>query len=78
MEIITYDIIDMMFGSILLNSSKQTHKPVDAKPLKNRIILEYSKLELQFMTKHDLAIYFAKSLVVSVLPVPTGPSGAPP
>ena len=65
-------------ASILLNSSKQTHNPVVASPLKNLITLVYSKLDEQFMTKHDFPSYFAKSLVVSVFPVPTGPSGAPP
>lgn len=77
-EIITDDIMDNTWLSILLNSSKQTHEPLADSPLKNLTILAYSKLEEQLSTMHNFASYLPKSLVVSVLPVPTGPSGAPP
>ena len=65
-------------NSILLNSSKQLHAPLVANPLKNFVIaMKFKELE-QLNTKHYLAKHFDRSLVVSVLPVPTGPSGDPP
>ena len=65
-------------NSILLNSSKQLHAPLVASPLKNFVIaMKFNELE-QLNTKHYFAKHLDRSLVVSVLPVPTGPSGDPP
>jgi hypothetical protein len=61
-----------------LNSSKITHEPEDAIPLKNLSTFSYSMDVETFWIKHSLASVRAKSFVVSVLPVPKGPSGAPP
>ena len=61
-----------------LNSSKMTQDPLDAIPLKNLSMPEYSKLAEPFMTKQSLPSDRLKSFVVSVFPVPNGPSGAPP
>jgi hypothetical protein len=61
-----------------LNSSKQTQAPLEASPLKNLATPAYSKFAELFRTKVSFAIYLPKSLVVSVFPVPNGPSGAPP
>lgn len=59
--------------SILLNSSKQAQAPELASPLKNLPIAIKSSWSEQLKTTHCLAIALAKSLVVSVLPVPAGP-----
>lgn len=59
--------------SILLNSSKHAHAPELASPLKNLPIAMKSNWSEQLKTTHCLAIAFAKSLTVSVLPVPAGP-----
>ena len=75
---ITCDNIDIMCGSMRLNSSKQTQNPVAASPLKNLIALRYSKFDEQFIIKHVFPSYLDSSFTVSVFPVPTGPSGAPP
>ncbi len=65
-------------GSILLNSSKQHHEPVLANPLKNlNIAIEFNPSEA-LKTIHYIPAILDKSFVVSVLPVPAGPSGAPP
>lgn len=64
--------------SILLNSSKQHQAPDCAKPEKNLPIILKSKPSEQLNTTHWIAKAFAKSFVVSVLPVPAGPAGAPP
>ena len=64
--------------SILLNSSKQHHAPEAARPLKNLAIAMKSRPSEQLNTTHYTAIAFARSLTDSVLPVPAGPSGAPP
>lgn len=65
-------------NSILLNSSKQAQAPQQASPLKNLDIAATSNWSEQLKTIHYLAVAFAKSFVVSVFPVPAGPSGAPP
>ena len=65
-------------SSILLNSSKQAHAPQQAKPLKNLAIAATSSWSEQLKTMHYLADALARSFVVSVFPVPAGPSGAPP
>ncbi len=49
-----------------------------AKPLKNFPIAIKSSWSEQLNTTHWIAIALAKSFVVSVLPVPAGPAGAPP
>jgi hypothetical protein len=69
---------DSTSTSIRLNSSKHAHAPQQAKPLKNLLMVSTSIWSEQLKTMHYLANAFAKSLVVSVLPVPAGPSGAPP
>jgi len=63
---------------ILLNSSKQTHTPADVKPLKKVPIIFYSISGPQLNTLQSVARFLLKSFVVSVLPVPAGPAGAPP
>jgi hypothetical protein len=63
---------------ILLNSSKQAQAPAPASPLKNLASIVYSISGEQLKTTHYLASALARSLVVSVLPVPAGPAGAPP
>lgn len=78
MLMIIYERNDRILGSILLNSSKMTHEPDDDTPLKNLRILSYSIEVDTFWMKQSLASVRARSLVVSVLPVPKGPSGAPP
>ena len=64
--------------SILLNSSKQAHAPHYANPEKNLPIVFTSNPPEQLNTTHCIASALARSLVVSVFPVPAGPSGAPP
>ena len=64
--------------SILLNSSKQAHAPHYASPEKNLPIVFTSKPSEQLNTTQQIAKAFARSLVVSVFPVPAGPAGAPP
>ena len=64
--------------SILLNSSKQHQQPEDAKPLKNFDIPWILIPSVQLKTLHITPTHFDKSLTDSVLPVPAGPSGAPP
>jgi len=63
---------------ILLNSSKQAQAPQQAKPLKNFPSIWEDISGEQLNTTHYLDNALAKSLVVSVLPVPAGPAGAPP
>jgi hypothetical protein len=63
---------------ILLNSSKQHHAPLELNPLKKVPIMVYSISGPQLNTLHSLAKFLARSLVVSVLPVPAGPDGDPP
>jgi hypothetical protein len=65
-------------SSILLNSSKHAQAPQQASPLKNFAIASTLSYSEQLNTMHCLAAAFAKSFVVSVFPVPAGPSGAPP
>ena len=63
---------------ILLNSSKQPHAPVYDNPINiypNESVFIYSE---QLNTKTGNPQALPKSLVVSVLPVPAGPAGAPP
>ena len=69
---------DKTSSSMRLNSSKQAQAPQQASPLKNLAILSTLSWSEQLKTMHYLATAFAKSLVVSVFPVPAGPSGAPP
>ena len=64
--------------SMRLNSSKHAHAPDWATPEKNWLIVLAVKSGPQFMTTHWRASALARSLVVSVLPVPAGPAGAPP
>lgn len=64
--------------SILLNSSKQAHAPQQASPRKNFPMVSTSSCSEQLKTRHYFARALARSFVVSVLPVPAGPSGAPP
>ena len=64
--------------AIRLNSSKQPHAPVCARPEKVlAITLEFIWSE-QFITITQMARPRPRSLVVSVFPVPAGPAGAPP
>jgi hypothetical protein len=65
-------------GIIRLNSSKQHQAPELASPLKNLSIALWVNSGEQLKTTHLIATALAKSLTVSVLPVPAGPSGAPP
>ena len=59
---------------ILLNSSKQLQQPPLANPLKNfSMDSKLNELE-QLKTKHILPILRAISFIVSVFPVPAGPS----
>jgi hypothetical protein len=60
-----------------LKSSKHDHAPHDARPLKNFPRVIKSRPSAQLNTTHCLATDFARSFVVSVFPVPAGPSGAP-
>jgi hypothetical protein len=55
-----------------LNSSKHAQAPLLARPLKNLAIVMQSRVSLQLNTTHCLASALARSLVVSVLPVPAG------
>jgi len=75
---ISWEITERTPILILLNSSKQDQVPLAARPLKNLLMALKSKLLEQLNTNVCRAIRFANSLVVSVLPVPTGPIGAPP
>lgn len=59
--------------SIRLNSSKQPHAPHEAKPLRILPIATKSIPSPQFVTIHRRPKALARSLVVSVLPVPAGP-----
>lgn len=59
--------------SILLNSSKHDQAPPCASPEKNLPIIFTSNPSEQLKTTHWIASAFAKSLVVSVFPVPAGP-----
>ena len=61
-----------------MNSSKHDHAPADANPLKNFAIAWVFNPSPQLNTMHWIATALAKSFVDSVLPVPAGPSGAPP
>jgi hypothetical protein len=61
-------------NSILLNSSKHDQEPQEISPLKNLAIAVTSNASEQLNTTQCFAIALAKSLVVSVLPVPAGPS----
>ena len=61
-----------------MNSSKQAQDPLCASPLKNLPIALKSRPSEQLKTTQCLAKALAKSLTVSVFPVPAGPSGAPP
>lgn len=75
---IYWAITDSTSISILLNSSKHAQAPPCDRPEKNLPIVLKSRPSLQLNTTHCTAKAFAKSLVVSVLPVPAGPAGAPP
>jgi len=61
-----------------LNSSKQAQAPHYDNPEKYLAIVFTSSPSEQLNTTHYIAIAFARSFVVSVFPVPDGPSGAPP
>ena len=76
--IICYAITESTSKSILLNSSKQHHAPQLVSPLKNLLIETVFKPSEQLNTMHYIPKALARSLTVSVLPVPAGPSGAPP
>ena len=52
--------------------------PAAINPLKNLAMLWVFNPSEQLKTTHCIAKAFPKSLVVSVFPVPAGPSGAPP
>ena len=54
----------------LLNSSKQHHAPEEAIPLKNLLMDAMLSPSEQLKTMHWVARCFARSLIVSVLPVP--------
>ena len=54
------------------------HAPDCARPEKNWLIILAVRSGPQFITTHWRASALARSLVVSVLPVPAGPAGAPP
>lgn len=69
---------DKTSNSILLNSSKHDQAPALASPLKNLAIAWVFNPSPQLNTIHYTATALAKSFVDSVLPVPAGPSGAPP
>jgi len=64
--------------SMRLNSSRQHQAPEDDRPLKNFLMDWKFSCSEQLKTTHCTAIALARSLTVSVLPVPAGPSGAPP
>lgn len=72
------EAVESTSRSIRLNSSKQAHAPEAASPLKNLAIARKSSPSEQLKTTHCFASALARSFVVSVLPVPAGPSGAPP
>jgi hypothetical protein len=61
-----------------LNSSKQLQAPAEISPLKNLAMECVLRPSEQLNTTHYIANALAKSLVLSVFPVPAGPSGAPP
>jgi len=63
---------------ILLNSSRQLHAPVYTNPENSFAIILYSIWSLQLMTIQKMPQALAKSLVLSVFPVPAGPAGAAP
>ena len=65
-------------NSIRLNSSKHAQLPPLANPLKNFTRLSYVKDEEHVKKKHILPRFLANSFVVSVFPVPTGPSSYDP
>ena len=71
-------ITDRTSISILLNSSRQDHAPCCASPLKSFDIILYSICSEQLKTTQNMPSAFAKSLVLSVLPVPAGPEGDAP
>jgi hypothetical protein len=71
-------ITDSTSMLIRLNSSKQAQAPEAANPLKNFPTIITSMESEQLNTTHYLARALARSLVLSVLPVPAGPAGAPP
>lgn len=71
-------ITDNTSISIMLNSSKQAQAPHCANPLNIFAIVLVSKFSLQLNTTHYIATAFAKSLTVSVFPVPAGPYAHPP
>ena len=61
-----------------LNSSRHAHAPERTKPSNSRsVILKVTPSE-QLKTTQRRAMLLAKSLTVSVLPVPAGPAGAAP
>lgn len=64
--------------SILSNSSKHIHDPAMHNPFNYLIICVCSNNSLQFNIIHCFANDFVKSFIVSVLPVPAGPSAHPP
>lgn len=78
MVISCWAMTDSTSISILLNSSKQHQAPDCASPEKNLPIILKSRPSEQLKTTHCIAKALARSLVVSVFPVPAGPAGAPP
>ena len=76
--IIYWAITESTSTSIRLNSSKHAHAPQHARPAKNFAITITSHWSLQLNTMHYFATDLARSWMVSALPVPAGPYGAPP
>ena len=72
---ICWEITDKTSTLILLNSSRQIHDPVLAYPMKSFSIILTVFYSEQLKTMQYLARTFAKSLQLSVLPVPAGPAG---
>lgn len=64
--------------SILLNSSKQAQVPVYDIPVKSFCIIFTLIYSLQLKTMQYLPRTFARSLQLSVFPVPAGPVGFAP
>lgn len=64
--------------SILLNSSKQPHRPDWHNPLNIFAMSVNLCSEEQLVTTTNIPKVLPRSLTVSVFPVPAGPAGAPP
>ena len=71
-------ITDRTPGLIRLNSSKYAHASVYDRPEKKFCNWFQVTASEQLKTTQKLAIAIAKSLTVSIFPVPIGPAGDPP